>query len=56
MSLFGKVHENENGAPFIFAHEDELDDRDDASSHFTPPPRDAGHASDDEGDGLDDDA
>ena len=49
------VHEDENGTPFIFAHEDELDHNDDDSLHFTPPPRAADHASDDEGDGLDDD-
>lgn len=49
------VHEDENGTPFIFAHEHELDANDDDSLHFTPPPRAADHASDDEGDGLDDD-
>jgi len=55
MGLFGKTFEDETGTPFIFAHEDEPDDKDDDSSHFAPPPRAAGHASDEEGDGLDDD-
>lgn len=50
-----RVHEDENGVPFIFAHEDDSNDADDNSSHFTPPPRAADHASDDEGDGMDDD-
>lgn len=56
MGLFGKTYEDETGTPFIFAHEDESDDKDDDSSHLTPPPRAADHASDDEGDGLDDEA
>jgi hypothetical protein len=56
MKLFGQVREDEEfGQPFIFAHEDELDDKDDDISHFTPPPRAAERASDDEGDGFDDD-
>ena len=55
MRLFGQVREDDEGRPFIFAHEDEFDDKDDDSSHSTPPPRAANHASDDEGDGLDDD-
>lgn len=55
MSLFGKVHESEDGTPFIFAHEDEPADKDDDSSRSTPPPRAADNASDDEGDGIDDD-
>jgi hypothetical protein len=57
MRLFGQVREDEEGIPFIFAHEDGPDDKDDDdSSRSTPPPRAADHASDDEGDGLDDDA
>ena len=55
MRLFGQVREDDEGRPFIFAHEDESDDNDDDSSHSTPPPRATDHASDDEGDGLDDD-
>jgi hypothetical protein len=54
MRLFGQVREDDQGNPFIFAHEDELDDKDDNSSQFTPPPRAAEHASDEEGDGMDD--
>lgn len=55
MRLFGRVEETEDGVPFIFAHEDDGNDADDDSSHFTPPPRAADHASDEEGDGIDDD-
>lgn len=55
MCLFGRVEETEDGVPFIFAHGNDSNDADDDSSHFTPPPRAADHASDEEGDGIDDD-
>lgn len=56
MRPFGRVHEDENGRPFIFAHdEDSKDDGDDDSTNFTPPPRAAERTSDEEGDGIDDD-
>jgi hypothetical protein len=55
MRLFGQVHEDEDGKPFIFAHEESDDDKDDDSAHFSPPRRAAERASVEEGDGLDND-
>jgi hypothetical protein len=55
MRLFGKVHETEEGVPFIFAHEEDNDDADDDISHLSPPQRAAESVSDEEGDGLGDD-
>lgn len=57
MRLFGRVHEDENGQPFIFAHNVDGDGVDDGenNTHHSPPPRAAENTSDEEGDGLDND-
>jgi hypothetical protein len=55
MGLFGRVDTDEDGTPFIFAHDDRDDDdggRDDGSLRFSPPPHAPGRESEDEGDGL----
>lgn len=56
MRLFGRVHEDENGQPFIFAHNAYGDgDDEENDTHHSPPPRAAENSSDEEGDGLDND-
>lgn len=55
MRLFGKVHEDDNGRPFIFAHDEESDDEDNDSTNHPAPHRAAERTSDEEGDGIDDD-
>lgn len=51
MRLFGRVHEDETGRPFIFAHDDRNDDNDDEPVR-SPPRYAADRDSDDEGDPL----
>lgn len=56
MRLFGRVQEDEDGVPFIFAHNpDDNGGDDENSTRRSLPPRPAEHTSDEEGDGLDND-
>ena len=56
MRLFGRVHDDANGQPFIFPHDPNDNGGDDENNtHHPPPPRAAEHPSDEEGDDLDND-
>jgi SNF2 family DNA or RNA helicase len=55
MSLFGSVEKDEDGRPFIFAHDDSHDDdfgHYDGGLRSSPPPHAAGRESEDDGDGI----